>query len=473
MQDTGKMPPVAERLASFVTATSYTDLPKYVISKVKEQLIYHIGLALWARDGNTEAASMLRTVEMMAVGPDNSKAASKVIGSDKNFLLNASDAAFANSVLMRAKWKDDVVWPSGIHAGILVYPAGLAYGDIRSSSGQDFLTSCALGYEIVGKLGGEGKAWSARFPRRDTMIFGAFASMTTAGYLLRLDPEKMAAGFGFAANLCSGVPEEGQMDHFYGLIARNACYAAEMVDMGAVPYWPRTIEGDVGLYESFFGVVPDQLNEWVENLGSDWEILRAEQKRHYGTGQNAVAIEAMIDLTRKHNISAEAVKQVDVYLPFGDENKARQSILAYQGPFLSLTDATSSLPYALSLVLIKGVVQAEFYTDQAFAENIVGKLPSQIQLHFRPEDAHRSPRYCRLNVLLKNGQVLQSEKEGLSYAFPKEDWQAWLENLDPGLLGPSRLSQICEMVADLENMKSISELLRLLTTTSKTGEANG
>ena len=260
---------MTERIADFIVEANFANIPPQVIQKAKEQVVYHFGIAFsgWSTKESQEMREVLR--------PYGQPRGATVIA--ERLRLLPSDAAFANCTLMRSTWRDDVVWPAGIHAGLMTLPTAFAIGELKRVSGREMLAAIVLGYEVLGKLGRAANSWAAPLPRRPTIIFGSFGPVTVAGRLLGLNSKSMANALGYATNLGMGVPEGGQMEHFYGLMSRNATFAAQLAELGGAPYSKSTIEGDTGLYRSFFGELPNTLNTLISNLGSGWEILGADK----------------------------------------------------------------------------------------------------------------------------------------------------------------------------------------------------
>lgn len=452
----GSSQTMSEKIADFIVRARFKDLSEEVIRKAKEQIVYHFGLAFsgWSTQ---EAKKMRELLQRM----DQPEGGSTVIA-DKIRLLPA-DAAFANCNLMRATWRDDVVWPAGIHAGLMTLPTALAIGEAKRVSGQELLLAMVLGYEVLGKLGTAGQGWEALLPRRPTMIYGSYGPTTVAGRLLNLDRKRMANALGYAANLGMGIPEGGQTEHFYGLLSRNATFAAQLAEVGGAPYSRTTIEGSSGLFRSFFGKVPPTLPGLIDRLGVDWEILRAAQKRYPGTSQNTVATELMLDFVKQQKLTAAQVTHLDVFVSFAEESAERKKELTFRGPFDTWMDAYSSLPYALAIVLIDGQVAPRRFKDENIHDPAVGEVMQKINMSF--EEGHGVARYCRLEAHTMDGRKLVADSgqfkisENFTFPFPPSVWPAWLQEDGKTLLPPEQLHRLLHMISDLENLDDVSRLM--------------
>lgn len=264
--------PLHQAIADFIVRTRFEDLPAAVVEKAKAQIVYQLGLALQGYY-NYETEQLRAVLSPLDQRSPSAAASATIIGEHSR--VAPADAAFANAVMMRALFLDDLLYPGTTHAGVVTLPAALAIGEVQRASGRDVLLAMVLGYEVLGKLSAAAHGWSSPQPRRPTMIYGAYGAVVATGKLLRLDAQQMAHALGFAANLCMGVAEGGQTDHYYGFFSRNGIIAAQLARVGSISYSANTLESQLGLYASFFGKVPADLPQIVARLGTDWEILRA------------------------------------------------------------------------------------------------------------------------------------------------------------------------------------------------------
>lgn len=455
----GESKTISEQIADFIVGARFEDLPTTVIQKAKEQIAFYFGRAFEGSCGN-EA----RQIREVAAQGGLSPGGAVVIG--ERVRLTPSDAAFANTTLMRGSFgMDDVIWPAGIHAGVITLPIALAFGEVQRVSGRELLLALVLGYEVLGKLGRAAEGWSAPMPRRPTNIYGSYGPIAVAGRLLKLDQQHMAHALGYAANMNIGIPEGGMTDHYYSLISRNGAFAAQLAEAGGAAYSRTTIEGELGLYRSFFGKVPAELPALMGSLGLDWEILTAEQKRHPGTGQNTTAIEILQDLIKEHRLTAGQVDTIEVVQPDAKEAPVRKNAVASKGPFKTQVDAVSSLPYALALLLqFDGRIDLKWYSDGAsqrvINDRAIAALMQKIVLIY--EGGH-GPRYCRMAVRTTDGRTFERVVENFEYRFPQAMWGNWLQERGELLLPLENLRRLEQLIGDLEKLDDVSKLMATVT----------
>jgi 2-methylcitrate dehydratase PrpD len=449
---------MTEQLADFVTRTRYADLPPQVIAKAKEQITFFFGRAF--EGARSAEADQARRVFARARRPDGVS----VIG--HSLRLGLADAAAANCSLMRgAGGRDDVLWPAGIHAGVVTLPTALALAESEHASGRDLLLAVVIGYEVMGKLGRAAEAWSTRLPRRPTNIYGPFGPVAAAGRLLRLSPQRLAHAFGYAANIGIGIPEGGMADHYYSLINRNAILAVELAAAGGIAYSNETIEGSAGLYRSFFGVVPHALPGLMSRLGQDWEILGAEQKRYPGTGQNTVALDLLLRLAADEHLTPAQIDRIDVVEPDARDAEIRRREVQFQGPFERSVQAYSSLPYAIAVALVDGRVNLSRYPDDDDLSLIndpdVAVLMRRIHLTF--EEGHASPRYASIVVRLKDGRHFRRDATTFAFAFPPDAWGPHLREFGSALLPEAQLVELEAGLRTLEGVPDVANLVQTAT----------
>ena len=207
---------LSERIADSVVDARFENLPQAVIDRAKEQIVYHFGLAFGGSFDHK--AEHMRAIARQL---DQHTGGATVIG--ERYRLLPADAAFANCTLMRSTFRDDVLFPSGIHAGIGTLPTALALGEVGRLAGREVLLAMVLGYEVAGKLGNVINSWAAPWIRRATMVWGGYAPIVVSGRLMGLDRERMASALGYAANLGMGVPEGGQTEHYFSLPGSLGC----------------------------------------------------------------------------------------------------------------------------------------------------------------------------------------------------------------------------------------------------------
>ncbi len=441
-----RVPTLSERLAAYICEERFERIDPAAVARTKGLIAYNIGLALRITRSPTVDANMaLGVARRLSEGGGSSS----LIGlRDK---LTMPEAALANCCLIRATGLDDVIFPAGIHSGLMTIPTGLAIAEQEHSSGRDFVVAMVVAYEMMGKFG----RWTfdGNDPRRPTMPFGPFGALTMAGRLLRLPHKKMVVALAYAAHTAMGLAEHdlGPVSAYYGLVCRNAIVGAYFAQSGA---WgsPTVLEGRFGFVEAFLSGRPFDAEEILSSLGHDYVVLQACEKRYPGTGANHVAIELMRRFTLS-GLRAEDVAAVEVEMPVERQNFAAGHHL---GPFITAGSAASSSAFHMGIILLDGDIDFARY-DKANSPEILSLLQ-----RFRYRFVEGKPiRYCRITVRKTSGETLVTA--GDDFKFEPLPISEILERDGSGVLPPEKIARASALIEHLEevaDMAQVSEALR-------------
>ncbi|HEU5159081.1 MAG TPA: MmgE/PrpD family protein [Streptosporangiaceae bacterium] len=431
------------RLAGHVHGLRFDDIPADVIDQTKHHLVHDLGLAFGGRfeERGRQAA---RLVEILSPhGGDCT-----VIGQARR--AAAVDAAFANCTLMTGL--DDVLFPGGIHAGLVTIPLALALGERERHSGREVLTAIVAAYDVMGKLSRPVWAWSATVPRRPTIAFGSFGAAAVSARLLGLDPGQTATALGYAAHSAMGLAVGALATHYYSLLARNGYMAALLAREGGVTS-PVALEGRFGFFDTFFGGLPGGIDASLDTLGETFEMSSATTKHYPGTGLNIVPVQLMIDLTREHALTPDNVAKIRLDLPVERENFASGHAAP---PFGDAASAASSVRFHLAVVLLEGGPRDERY--QQFDNPEILEIVDRVEVRLVPG---RPIRYARLQVTTVDGA--ECSAEGDTYVFPRAEWSSWLARDGARLVGADKIGRLAELIGRLDDLDDISEVLACTT----------
>lgn len=447
LQNAASEATLSERLALYIHKTSINDLDHSVRQHVKQTLIYHVGLALRAvRTQERDAAQAARVAVELSEGSGTSR----LIGRRERTTL--VDGVMANCTAMRAGGLDDVIFPAGIHPGLVTLPVALGVAERHHSSGSEFITAIATAYEILGKFGRW--TWSLETPRRATMLFGAFGSIVAAGKLLNLDSEQLTSALAYAVHMAMGVAESegGPVTHFYGLVCRNGVTGAYLARAGA---WasPTAIEGRFGFLDSFFGGARIDPGLLFESLGRDFVVLDTCEKRYPGTALNQVPIELMRDLVLTHKLRADDMESLHIQVPVERQNFDEGHLT---GPFTSRAQAISSCAFQLAIVLTDGYAKQSRYDE--FADPRIQSVVDRMSFQFV---TGKPIRYARLELRTTAGHV--HVQEGYKFRHPPEPARDIMEREAAGILPRNKIEGFLELLERLEDISDMGQVMECLT----------
>lgn len=443
---------VSARLAEYVHDLRYDDIAPDAIERLKCHLLHHFGLAFSAHRQN-DGQQAIRAARMLS--PRGAECS--VIGSDVR--AAAMDAAFANTTLMRADGWDDVLFPVGIHPGLMTMSPALALAEEASLTGRELLTAIIAGYDVMGKLGRSVWTWSAPVPRRGTNVFGSFGAATVSAKLLRLDRTQTMHTMSYAAHSAMGLAVGSLITHYYSMVVRNGMLGALLAREGGEAV-PDVLEGRFGFFDSFLGEAPADLDAALDSLGQTFEIDNATIKRYPGTGLNIVPIELMTMLMRDHHLASDSIVAIEIELP---EERANFDAGHSTGPFGTRVQASSSVAFQLAMVLT-GVLDIEqpYHQmleryDQEFGTPAVDAIIEKTRVILV---RGRPIRYARVTVTKSDGRQVSSVGDG--HDVPWVDWLPWLIERSDGLVPDEQVKRLVHLVTDLENLDDVSELMACL-----------
>ena len=323
--------------------------------------------------------------------------------------LNPLDAAALNAAAGCWLELDEGNLSSNGHPGIQVIPTALAVAQQLGCSGEQFLLACAIGYEIVARIG---SACDMRMSVHPHGTYGVVGAAVAAGRLLGLAHGDMRELINLAASSPIAGNRQGMKE---GATLRN-WYASHSATMGQTAL--RLVQsGFTGPLDGLKPTCDDLLfdnfrpEEVVRDLGRRW-LLGEGYIKLYGCGR---PIHAALDALR------------DALAPLGEpsawpeaEEVERIEVRGFKFlVFLGRTDIRNafatrfSTPFAIASVLLHRSHGIECFTDEAAGDARIHALMQRIDLQ---EDADFSERFpqqqrCELSLLLRGGRRLHGRCE--------------------------------------------------------------
>jgi 2-methylcitrate dehydratase PrpD len=440
---------LSERIAAYVHGAALEKIEPAAVRRAKEVVLYNVALALQCRrDGHPLGAQAFK----IARGLSPSGGPATMIGYRERAM--PLDAAFANASQMRAYTLDDVIFPAGIHSGLMAIPAALALAEERGGSGRDVLTAVIVAYEVMGKLGTF--AWDSASPRRPTMAYGTFGAAIAAGRILSLTQEQFAHAIGYAVHCAQGVAEAGDHDgppeHYYGLAARAGMTGALLAGAGGKAS-STALEGRYGFFDTFVGRSFDA-GKLVASLGHDYQIMTWVEKRYPGTGLNIVGIELMREIVNSGKLTLDDVREVRFMIP---EERRNFEAGHEAGPFTSAHKASQAPVYHMAMLLVDGG-RSDFRRYDQFTAPEMRAAVAKIKPMLVPGKSNI--RWTRVEVELADGRTI--EREGETHAFPPIPPYQRLSNAADGLLTSAQVDQCFELLMALDKQGSISSMMACL-----------
>ncbi len=446
--------PLANRMAEYAVGLRFEDLPGPVVHEVKRRFIDSFATAVGAMKADAYLYAK-RCAARVQSQPD-----AAMIGGGRS---SPEWATFVNGLLIRyLDYNDTYLSLEPAHPSDNL-AAVLAVGDSVGASGRDAITAAVLAYEIQCRLC---DAASLRKHGIDHVTYGAISSAAAACKLLGLDATKTTHALGIAGvcNVALRQTRAGEMSEWKGCAfanaARNAVFAALLAAEGMTGPAP-IFEGDLGIMKLLTG--PFELAPFGGH-GQPFMITQTYIKFWPAEYHSQSAIDAALQL-RGEIDNPGHIKSIDIHtfdaavdIIGKDPEKWRPR---------TRETADHSLPYCTVVALVDGEVTHAQFESERFTDPTLLDLVSRTRIH---RDAALSKRYPagipnRLTVTLSDGRQLVREVE-----FPRGHARnpmtdAEVEQKFRTMVEPhygKKAEQILAICWDLENLKTLEPLLRLL-----------
>lgn len=380
-------------------------------------------------------------------------------------------AALLNGTFVQAFELDDYHGLAPLHSNALVLPALMsAVEQCDTVTGAQFLVAAIAGYEVGPRVGLAlhglemlSRGWHSG------AVFGTHPAAAAAGKIFGLNAGQFEDALGIAGTQSGGLmaAQFGSMVKrmHHGFSARNGFYAAALA-RGGYTGIKRVFESEYGGFLSTFGEGHDPDPSQVsKGLGELWECTRISVKPYAAMGGHHAAIAGILSLRNDHDLDAEQIEKVDIYLGRAAFHHGWWDV---QRP-LTETGAQMFVGYSVAVAILDGVaLMAQYGPDRIDADD-VWEMIAKIDAHHDPkiDSLPKENRlHTRLEVGLKDGRELSVE-----VPYPPGSIGAPLTNaavvekyhsLVQGVLEPARASAILDSVLSLEDLDDVARLVELL-----------
>jgi 2-methylcitrate dehydratase PrpD len=443
---------VTRTLADFVVNTRYENLPKEVIEHAKVCILDWLGAAL---AGSLENPARIITSIIEKIG---GKEQSTIIGT--HVKTSCINAALANGIFGHAVELDDIHEEAIIHPAAPVLPAALAVAEYTNASGQDFITSIVIGYEVEIRIGMAINPSHYQF-WHTTGTCGTFGATAATGKILGLKSEEMVHALGIAGTQAAGLIEVfGTMSKPLnpGRAAADGVWAALLAQKGFTS--SRTIlEAEKGYCRAT--AKECDLNKIIEDLGKKFEIVNNIFKIHASCGHTHGAIDAILLLSEKYSIKPEDVDRIVV----GTYPIAVDVVGKNYEP-KTASEAKFSLPYCLAAALIYGKVGLTEFSEEKLSDPKIRKLLKKVIVMVDPECINARLGCAKVTLYTIDGKAfscrVDSPKGYPKNPLTKAELERKFMDLASLVLPEERVRRIVEIVSGLEKLERITLLTDLL-----------
>ena len=297
-------PAITETIADFALTQSFAELSPQVQRESVRTVVNWAGCALGGAPTATVAAAIKGLQSYSTPGP------ARVLGRRERF--DAPGAALINCLASAAHAYDDTHLATITHPTGPVISALLALTESRPISGEEFLTALMIGMEIECRLSatitapgtGASGGWYI------TGVTGSIGTAAAVGRALGLDRAKMVSALGLAAAQSCGTrgTHASMACAYVPAIAGQAGFVAAMMADAGFECGPAAVAGRNGVVE----VIAPKADHAsiVRDFGKHWEVLGNAYKPYPCGIVIHSAIDACLELVRKHKPNPDNIAEV-------------------------------------------------------------------------------------------------------------------------------------------------------------------
>ena len=459
---------LTEYVAKFVIETRAAQIPADVMHLGKRSILDGLGLAL---AGNVAESGHIVRNYLKNVGIVTDKGCT-VIGT--SLKVPARFAAFANGIAIHADDYDDTqlaVAKDRVY-GLLTHPTApalppvLALGERDNRSGLDVLTAYQVAVEAETKIS------EAINPRHydhgfhSTATIGAIAAAAGASRMMGLNLEQTRRALGIGASQSAGLRENfGTMTKPFhpGRSAESGIVAADFAKAGWTAT-PIVLEAGRGFFKAAGGGYDPAAIDG--KLGNPWTFAfpGVSIKPHPSGSLTHPGMGLMLDLIRKHDIKPAQVVKVRV-----GTNRHMPNALIHHRPKNEL-QAKFSMEFCMAILLLERKAGLAEFTDTVVNRPDVQKMIEKVDfgVHAEAEAAGYEKMTTIIDIELTDGRTISGRADfgKGSPANPMTDDELagkFRECAAWGKLPKANADKVVDMVMNLEKLKSVRELARLLT----------
>jgi len=437
------------KIAEFIRATRFEDLPEDVIKHAQRSLVDWLGVSLGASH-DPSVDMLLRVCNTLGGNPQ-----ATVIG--RGSKVSLAHAALINGHMSHVLDFDDTHLDTMIHPSATIWPAALAVGEEYRLSGKAMLTAFITGYEVETRIGRSVYPDHYDAGWHITGTVGTFGSAVAVAKLLRLDRERLVQALGIAGNQAAGLREMfGTMCKPFnaGRAARDGLMAALLARAGFTGSG-QILEAPKGFCN--LASPKADLGKILEGLGREFEI-RTNAIKPYACGVvTHPTIDGIIALRNTHGLSGHEVKaiQVQVHPLVLELTGRKEPTTGLEGKF--------SIYHCAAVALIDGEALPTQFTDGRVCTEDVRVARSRVTVHPDPNLAKDE---AVVTVMLYNGDRLTSHiqhaRGSKEHPLTDDELEKKFSAQAAGILTHERQQRLLELIWDLETEPDVGKLAILV-----------
>jgi len=449
-----------QALAANIVKTNYDSLPKETVEATKKSILDILGVMLPPTTLVKTCASIYELVSEAGGKPE-----STIIGFGGK--APCWEAAFVNGSLCHAIDFDDCVGLEKplMHPTGSSFPAALAMAERKGKvSGKELITAVALGNDLSVRLAACPKGNVVfGYPFFPITTFGVFAAAAVSGKILGLSEPETVNNLGLALNRVSGVTKglftcdiRAIRD---GINGKEGTLCALLASKG--------LDACKDAVELLFNIYyKDDINpEYLTaDLGKKFRGSEVGFKPWPSCQGTHSYIQGTLQIATGNNIQPEQVEEIVLH-----GNKEGEGLFfpsdIKQKPKTSIT-AKVALPFAVSVAVVHKNVSIANFLPENLGDPRVLDMAKKIKFILEPDRGSYS---SRVELKTKDGKVYEAKVDVLRGSIQNPLSTDELVNKFKDCsryakkpMSASTVDRIINNILDLEKIKDISEITKLL-----------
>lgn len=312
-------------------------------------------------------------------------------------------AALINGAASHSVEFDDIYRDAGYHPGSPVISAALAAAQSTGASGEQFLRGVIVGYEVSTRIGEAVMPSHYRF-WHTTGTVGCYGAAAAVATILGCNRDQFMHALATVGTFASGLQQafrsQAMTKPLHGGHAADAGAMSAMAAAKGVTGALDILEGEVG-FGAAMSVNPDW-SKATEGLGKDYHIVHVTFKNHGCCGHTFPAIDGVLELKTKHNLTHRDVKKIRLA-----SYKAGLDIIDNATPEGEY-QAKFSIQYTVAHAMVHGSVRLNAFLPDRLNDPDVRALMKKIEVVADPELSKGYPtqRAARVEIETNDGRTL-------------------------------------------------------------------
>lgn len=452
--------------AEFVVEKGYEDIPSEVIDHIKKLFLDTLGITI----GGSKQLTVPEIVNLVKSWGGAEQSTILVYGGK----VPAPNAAFAIGPMTRALDMGDT-HPQCCHISEYVVPSLLPAAEWKGGvSGKEFLTAYALAAELGSRMGNACHSMGIGLQVGRQPQFGVFEATAAVGKLFGLDKLTLQHALGIAYHCMTA--RDYQM-YFEGTLMQRGHHAFVCQDaINCVLLAQRGMTGALKVFTGEKGMFAidypweSEYGPLTEDMGKKWDLLRCSIKLYASCRCNHSPIDASLNIIKGNNIDFHDIAEINIEMDPGCKRLTGEPEDFRCWNPQTMAEGQFSLRFAVSCAIIKNKVFIDDYEPKEFYNKEVRALMEKVKKPTVNGDFQGFE--SSVSIKLKDGKeftkrmTIDDIKGGVNNPLSWDDVIAKFNMSPPFGAVPfprKNLDQIIEKCRNLEEVKDMVEIIRLMT----------